>query len=88
MRRSRIAEVISTLIDTRWPIFIWGPPGVGKSAIVRNVATAKRLPLIDVRASLLDPTDLRGIPTVVGGRAVWFPPSFLPDDRQPDACAT
>lgn len=83
MKPSRIAEVVSTLIDTRWPIFIWGPPGVGKSSIVRTVAHARNLPLLDVRASLLDPTDLRGIPMVVDGRAVWCPPSFLPSDQQP-----
>jgi hypothetical protein len=34
--------------------------------------------LLDVRASLLDPTDLRGIPAIEGGRAVWCPPQFLP----------
>jgi hypothetical protein len=78
MKPSRIAEVVATLIDTHWPVFVWGPPGVGKSSIVRSVATAKNLPLLDVRASLLDPTDLRGIPTIANGRAVWCPPSFLP----------
>ncbi len=81
MKPSRIAEVMATLIDTRWPIFIWGPPGVGKSSIVRDVALAKNLALLDVRASLLDPTDLRGIPMIVDGRAVWCPPSFLPSDQ-------
>ena len=83
MKPSRIADIVSTLIDTPWPIFIWGPPGVGKSSIVRAVAEQKSLPLIDVRASLLDPTDLRGIPMVVDGRAVWCPPSFLPTPEQP-----
>ena len=46
--------------------------------MIRQVADEAKLPLIDVRASLLDPTDLRGIPTVENGRAVWCPPSFLP----------
>jgi MoxR-like ATPase len=83
MKPSRVGEVITSLLDTRWPVFVWGPPGVGKSSIVRSVAEERRVPLLDVRASLLDPTDLRGIPMVVDGRAVWCPPSFLPDDRQP-----
>src|SRR5262245_47277615 len=68
---------------TRWPVFIWGPPGAGKSSIVRLAAQKHGLPLLDVRASLLDPTDLRGIPAVQGGRAVWCPPSFLPTDDTP-----
>src|SRR5262249_20302995 len=82
MKPSRILEVIDSLFETRWPVFLWGPPGAGKSSIVRLAAERRELPLLDVRASLLDPTDLRGIPAVVDGRAVWCPPSFLP---APDA---
>jgi hypothetical protein len=75
-----VLEVLDRLFETRWPVFIWGPPGAGKSSIVRLAAERRGLPLLDVRASLLDPTDLRGIPAVVDGRAVWCPPSFLPSD--------
>src|SRR5262245_3848286 len=34
--------------------------------------------LIDVRAVLLDPVDLRGLPTIVDGRTAWAPPVFFP----------
>lgn len=80
MKPSRVTEVLEHLIQTRWPAFLWGPPGVGKSSIVRQIAEEKGLPLLDIRASLLDPTDLRGIPTVEKGVAFWCPPSFLPSD--------
>lgn len=80
MKPSRIAKVVDHIISTRWPAFIWGPPGVGKSSVVRKVADARKLQLLDIRASLLDPTDLRGIPTVSGDKARWCPPSFLPHD--------
>ena len=80
MKPSRIAQVVDHIISTRWPAFIWGPPGVGKSSVVRKVADARKLQLLDIRASLLDPTDLRGIPTVSGDKARWCPPSFLPHD--------
>ena len=66
------------MLKQRWPAFIWGPPGIGKSSIVRDVAARAELEVIDLRASLLDPTDLRGIPSISDGRAVWCPPSFLP----------
>ena len=82
MKPSRVAEVVSRLLETRWPVFVWGPPGAGKSSIIRDVAKRRRVPLIDIRAALLDPTDLRGIPTVVDGRSVWCPPSFLPRDDE------
>lgn len=78
MKPKRVAEVLENLFSTRWPPFLWGPPGVGKSSVVRAVAAKLNLSLIDLRASLLDPTDLRGIPTVEGGNARWCPPDFLP----------
>lgn len=80
MKPSRVAQVVDHVLSTRWPAFIWGPPGVGKSSVVRKVADARKLQLLDIRASLLDPTDLRGIPTVSGDKARWCPPSFLPHD--------
>jgi len=78
MTPSHIRRNLDALWKTRWPAFIWGPPGVGKSAIVAQLAAERGLQLVDIRAPLLDPTDLRGIPAVVGDRAEWFAPSFLP----------
>ena len=80
MKPTRVEEVIDHILSTRWPAFIWGPPGVGKSSVVRKVALRQKLDLLDIRASLLDPTDLRGIPTVSDDKARWCPPSFLPHD--------
>ena len=82
MKPTRLKTVLESLLHQRWPAFVWGPPGVGKSSIVRAIAAQRGLPVIDLRASLLDPTDLRGIPAIENGRAVWCPPSFLPG---PDA---
>ena len=55
MKPTRVQEVIQNVIGTNWPLFIWGPPGVGKSTIVQNIAKKNELDLIDIRASLLDP---------------------------------
>jgi hypothetical protein len=57
---------------------IWGSPGIGKSEIVAQVAKDTERALIDIRATLLDPVDLRGIPSVTDSRAHWCPPAFLP----------
>ena len=40
--------------------------------------------LRDIRAVLLDPVDLRGLPRLENGRAEWCPPAFLPgpDDSE------
>ena len=79
MKPSRIAEVVRSLLETRWPAFIWGAPGIGKSSVVKAVAQEAGLELLDIRAPLLDPTDLRGLPYLKDGMAAWAPPSFLPN---------
>jgi len=72
---------LTHLTDRKVPVFLWGPPGIGKSSIVSQIAREKNIAYIDLRLSLLDPTDLRGIPffNADTGEAVWAPASFLPD---------
>ena len=78
MRPTEVSKTLAALVPTRRPIYLWGPPGVGKSSIVRQAASALGLELVDVRATLLDPVDLRGLPRLDGDTAVWCPPAFLP----------
>jgi hypothetical protein len=79
MKPSYIIETLKTLIDIRQPVFVWGAPGVGKSQVVAQVAREEGLDLVDVRAVLLDPVDLRGLPHIdENRRACWCPPEFLP----------
>ncbi|QEL16850.1 AAA family ATPase [Limnoglobus roseus] len=78
MRPRDVSNALCALLPTRRPVYLWGPPGVGKSAVVRHAADALKLKLVDVRATLLDPVDLRGLPKVTKDRAEWCPPAFLP----------
>ncbi|MDD4730484.1 MAG: MoxR family ATPase [Desulfovibrio sp.] len=76
---SEIISALQTLLSIKQPTFLWGPPGVGKSQIVRQVADSLELELVDIRAVLLDPVDLRGLPKInEAGESVWCPPTFLP----------
>jgi AAA domain (dynein-related subfamily) len=61
------------------PVMLWGPPGVGKSQMVAQVAERHGMPVIDVRLSQMEPSDLRGIPFRVEDRVEWAVPSMLPD---------
>lgn len=56
-----------------------GPPGVGKSQMVAQIAAAHQTPVIDIRLSQMEPSDLRGIPFRVGNRVEWAVPVLLPD---------
>jgi len=65
------------------PVFIWGPPGVGKSEIVESITQEINGYMIDLRLALMEPTDLRGIPhfNEVTGKMEWAEPSDLPDEE-------
>lgn len=86
---SELATYLEQLVHNQLPIstMIWGPPGIGKSSIVAQVAERSQLDFIDVRLSQLAPTDLRGLPVAVPpkrgeslGSSTWYPPEFLPGE--------
>lgn len=62
---SRLMLALKHATRRRRPIFVWGPPGIGKSEIVEAVAREQGRPMIDVRLPLMEPTDIRGIPHLV-----------------------
>src|SRR5210317_948726 len=69
------------------PAFIWGPPGVGKSELCQYIVDSGELgnaKLIDIRAALLDPTDVRGFPApdLANNRMVWLPPVDFPTEAE------
>lgn len=80
MKASDITKVVSHLIDKKLPVFVWGAPGIGKSSIIKQIACKKGLDFLDLRLSLLDPTDLKGIPFFDADtkEGMWAKPSFLP----------
>ncbi len=55
MKPSGIGDALRVLVNSRQPVFLLGPVGVGKSSVVRQLAEALSVPLQDVRALLLDP---------------------------------
>ena len=84
LRPSELAATLALLVEARQPCIVWGPPGAAKSAIARQVAAEAERDYVDIRALLLDPVDLRGIPWRDGsGRTRWAPPAFLPPTDDP-----
>lgn len=62
----------------RRPVFIWGPPGIGKSAIFKSIADEMGYRFIDIRLATKDPSDLSGLPmfevTEEGKKVTSFAP--------------
>ena len=73
-------RAIRKAIKTRRAVFLWGPPGIGKSDLVKQIGEDAGREVIDVRLALWEPTDIKGIPyyNADQGKMVWAPPSELP----------
>jgi len=65
------------------PLFLWGPPGIGKSDVVAQIAKELGGLMIDLRMAQMEPTDVRGIPYFNKDLAKmdWAPPIDLPDEE-------
>lgn len=93
-----LSSAYSILIQNKHPVktmpsvMLWGPPGIGKSQAVRQIAdelhvqTGKTVNITDVRLLLFNPIDLRGIPTANADKtlAVWLKPQIFQMDESDD----
>jgi hypothetical protein len=63
------------------PVFLWGPPGIGKSELIEGITQELGGLMIDLRLGQMEPTDIRGIPfyNKDAGKMDWAPPIELPD---------
>jgi hypothetical protein len=50
------------LADRLPPLMVWGPPGVGKSAVLREICSELEIGFLDVRLAQREPVDIRGLP--------------------------
>ena len=86
---SEAAALVDCCVSASRPVFLWGPPGIGKSDIVRQVAKSQSRKVIDVRAVMLDSVDIKGLPHVKIDPSTnqhisaWAIPDFLPRLDEP-----
>jgi hypothetical protein len=68
--------------DKKRPLFLWGPPGIGKSELVEGITKEMGGRMYDLRLAQMDPTDIRGIPYYNKdlGLMDWAPPIDLPSE--------
>lgn len=78
MNLTKVRESIFLALNANLPIFLQGSPGIGKSDLVKSVASKCNLELIDLRLSQCDITDLNGLPKFENGKASFQPFDIFP----------
>ena len=68
-------------VGTVRPVFIWGAPGIGKSAILEQFAKDLGLECVSLLGSQLAPEDIIGVPQIKDGRSVFCPPRSIARDQ-------
>ena len=71
-----LGELLLNIAPVR-PVFIWGPPGIGKSSVVQQFARAVGLECVSLLGSQLAPEDLIGVPQIIDGKSHFCPPRMI-----------
>ena len=74
--QNELSEILLSIAPT-CPVFIWGAPGIGKSALVEQFASAVGLPCVSLLGSQLAPEDIIGIPRINGETSEFMPPKMI-----------
>lgn len=75
-------EFLGAQNGSHTPVMLWGPPGVGKSQIIAQIGERHDIPVIDIRLSQMEPSDLRGIPFRDHDQVEWAIPAMLPNTER------
>jgi MoxR-like ATPase len=73
---SQLTDFLLNVATVR-PVFIWGPPGIGKSALVQKFADDLGLPCVSLLGSQLAAEDIIGVPQIVDGVSRFCPPRMI-----------
>lgn len=74
--QKQLADFLLNIALVR-PVFIWGPPGIGKSSLVQQFAAQSGLPCVSLLGSQLAPEDIIGVPQITDGVSRFCPPSTI-----------
>ena len=74
--QEELMDVLLNIAPVR-PVFIWGAPGIGKSALVEKFAVDVGLPCVSLLVSQLAPEDIIGIPQIRGNVSEFLPPKMI-----------
>ncbi|MFF3180765.1 AAA family ATPase [Rhodococcus pyridinivorans] len=72
-------EALMVAVTADLPVLLWGEPGIGKTAVLSQLAEAVDLPLTTVIASVHEPSDFSGLPVLGDDPATRSVPMAPPE---------
>lgn len=67
---------LNVCINARVPVILWGPPGQGKTSVIQAIAEREQRALEVLLASIREPQDFAGLPSITNGRATLVAPDW------------
>ena len=77
---SQLSDFLLNIAPLR-PIFIWGPPGIGKSSMVEQFAASVGMECVSLLGSQLAPEDIIGVPQIRNGKSSFCPPTIIAKEK-------
>lgn len=74
--QKELMEIFFNIAPLR-PVFVWGAPGIGKSALVEEFSMEVGMPCVSLLGSQLAPEDIIGIPQIRGDVSEFLPPRMI-----------
>lgn len=76
VNQEELLDILLNIAPAR-PVFIWGAPGIGKSALVEEFSMEVGLKCVSLLGSQLAPEDIIGIPQIRGETSEFLPPKMI-----------
>jgi MoxR-like ATPase len=73
---SQLSDFLLNVAPVR-SVFIWGPPGIGKSALVEDFALSVGMECVSLLGSQLAPEDIIGVPKIEENISRFCPPAQI-----------
>lgn len=73
------ASALGVAVAAKAPVILWGAPGQGKTSVLESIADASSRMLRTVLASIREPSDFAGLPTIVDGKTRLIAPDWAQD---------
>jgi hypothetical protein len=77
-------KALAVCVQARVPVILWGPPGQGKTSVIKEIAKESKRHIEILLASIREPQDFAGLPSINNGKATLVPPDWaqrLSDDQ-------